>query len=127
MDVPCPCGNARHYRDCCGVFLESDPRPETAEQLMRSRYTAYALQNKSYLLETWHPSTRPAALHLDDTAPVKWLGLLIKRKERGEKNDADGVVEFVARYKIHGKAERLHETSRFVRENDHWYYLDAAG
>lgn len=127
MDAPCLCGSKQMYRDCCGTFLDGNLNPATAEQLMRSRYTAYVLQQEPYLLKTWHPSTRPAALQLHESAPVKWLDLKISRTECGAKDDVDGIVEFCARYKVHGKAERLHETSRFVKENGRWYYLDAAG
>ena len=88
---------------------------------MRSRYSAYVLRLEPYLLATWHASTRPASLDLaDDTA--RWLGLEIRRHETPAADRA--VVEFVARYKIGGRAQRLHETSRFVREEGRWYYLD---
>lgn len=126
MNLSCPCDAARNYADCCGRFLEDAALPETAEELMRSRYTAYVLQRESYLLETWHPSTRPKTLQLRESTPAKWIGLQIKRKERGGKLDTEGIVEFVARYKNHGKAERLHETSRFIKENHRWYYQFAA-
>ena len=86
---------------------------------MRSRYSAYVLGLLDYLLATWHPSTAPGDLELDS---VKWLGLEVKISE--EHGDA-GVVEFVARYRdSSGKAERLHETSRFVREGGCWFYVD---
>lgn len=87
---------------------------------MRSRYSAYVLQLEHYLLATWHPDTRPTSLDLaDDT--TKWLGLEIKRHE----TDGDhAIVEFIARHKVGGKAHRLHETSRFARENGHWLYID---
>ncbi len=104
-------------------MLCGDARAQTAEQLMRSRYTAYVLGDEAYLLRTWHASTRPGELKLA-TAPVKWLGLRIVRTESGGPEDRDGVVEFEARYKPHGKAERLHEVSRFVREEGQWYYVD---
>lgn len=89
---------------------------------MRSRYSAYALQLADYLLATWHSSTRPAALAFDEQPPLRWLGLDVKR------HVADGdraVVEFVARYRQGGgSAGRLRETSRFVREDGRWYYVD---
>lgn len=87
---------------------------------MRSRYTAYVQGRADYLLATWHPDTRPRELALDD---VKWLGLQVRAHrivaaDRGE-------VEFVARYRVGGRAVRLHERSRFVRESDgRWYYTD---
>jgi len=73
-----------------------------------------------YLLETWHTSTRPPFIDFSDA--VKWLGLSIKRCE--QLNEQHAIVEFVARYKIHGRAYRLHEISRFLREHERWYYVD---
>lgn len=85
---------------------------------MRSRYSAYVLGLIDCLLVTWHPSTRPGELAL---SPVKWLGLEVRQAQAS--GDA-GVVEFVARCREGGRAQRLHETSRFVREAGRWYYLD---
>jgi SEC-C motif-containing protein len=120
--TPCRCGNAKPYDHCCGRYLDgSEPAP-TAEALMRSRYSAYVRLREDYLLATWHPTTRPAALGLANEAPTKWLGLNVRRHEQ---TDADhAVVEFVARYKINGRAHRLHEASRFVREEGRWFYVD---
>ena len=89
---------------------------------MRSRYSAYVLGLHDYLLATWHPSTRPQVLELGDPATTRWLGLEVKR--HGAQDDT-GMVEFVARYKVGGaSAVRLHERSRFLREDGRWYYLD---
>lgn len=90
---------------------------------MRSRYTAYVRGNAGYLLRTWHPSTRPAELDLH-TPGLRWLGLAIKRCEDGGLEDTKGTVEFVARMKQGGRAARLHEVSRFVREGGQWFYVD---
>ncbi len=89
---------------------------------MRSRYSAYVLALEPYLLASWHPSTRPAALDLDDATTTRWLGLEIKRHQATGPDTA--LVEFVARYKIAGRAHRLHECSRFVRAQGRWFYLD---
>lgn len=89
---------------------------------MRSRYTAYTLQNTAYLNSTWHPDTRPDNLDLSDQTDAKWLGLNVKRHEIIDDNHAR--VEFVARYKLKGRAYRLHENSRFVREAGGWLYVD---
>jgi len=89
---------------------------------MRSRYTSYVLGREAYLLATWHPDFRPTRLNLDSDSTTKWLGLVIKRHTRTDEDAA--VVEFVARYKIGGRAHRLHETSRFVRLAGRWYYTD---
>lgn len=88
---------------------------------MRSRYSAYVLGLEDYLLATWHNSTRPAALNLSAGPRPKWLGLQVETQVHG---DDAATVEFVARCKVGGRAQRLHETSRFVREEGCWYYVD---
>jgi len=90
---------------------------------MRSRYTAFTRQDEAYLLQSWHPSTRPPTLAFDQQQPVKWLGLKIIQKQAGREDDDTGTVEFIARYKVNGKAQRLHEISQFVRESGRWVYL----
>ncbi len=117
----CPCGSGKPTTECCGRYHAGEPAP-TAEALMRSRYTAYTLQREDYLIATWHPSTRPADLGLAGEAATKWLGLDIRRHEQSDADNA--IVEFIARYKINGRAHRLHETSRFVREDGRWFYVD---
>jgi SEC-C motif-containing protein len=95
--------------------------PRDAEQLMRSRYAAYVALDREWLLATWYPSTRPASLELD--ASIKWLGLDVKDHRVIDDDHAE--VEFVARFRSGGgRAERLHERSRFVREGGRWYYVD---
>ena len=89
---------------------------------MRSRYTAYVLGLEDYLLATWYASTRPASLDLTGDTATRWLGLSVKRHEVIDETHA--IVEFVARYKIGGRAHRLHEVSRFVREEGRWFYVD---
>ena len=91
---------------------------------MRSRYTAYCRARTDYLLDSWHASTRPPQLNLDAPAPAHWIGLKILDTFAGGERDTRGTVEFVARNKVNGRAQRLHEVSRFVRENGRWYYLD---
>ena len=115
--APCPCGTGKAHESCCGPLHQGAPAA-TAEALMRSRYSAYVLQLTDYLIATWHPSTRPSTLALD---PPRWLGLQVKRQEA---SGDTATVEFVARYKVGGKAGRLQECSRFVREDGRWYYLD---
>jgi SEC-C motif-containing protein len=89
---------------------------------MRSRYTAYVRRDSAYLLSTWDPSTRPAAVELDDTV---WLGLEVTSREAGGEDDNAGVVAFVAHYQdADGAVASLQETSRFVREGGFWLYVD---
>ena len=122
----CPCGNSKTYEKCCGLFIQGTQFPDTAEKLMRSRYSAYAKQNDKYLLETWHPSTRPKNNPSEnEDADTTWTNLEILRTEKGLKNDTDGIVEFIAQCEIKGNTSHLHETSNFLYEDDRWYYVDA--
>jgi SEC-C motif domain protein len=118
------------YADCCGRWHEGLLRGEhapTPEALMRSRYSAYALaqgrgtgstSHLTYLMQTWHPSTAPGDMEL---GPLQWTGLDVLHQE----SSADaGVVEFVAHNKVNGRAGKLHEISRFVRERGAWLYVD---
>ncbi len=118
--VACPCGTGLMLDDCCALYLHGNVAT-TAEQLMRSRYSAYVLKDERYLLDTWHASTCPTSLNLanDDT---RWLGLKVLKHQLLDTHHA--VVEFVARYKVAGKAYRLHETSQFALENERWFYVD---
>ena len=127
----CPCGRLQGsggkakplaYADCCGRFIDhwdAQPAPD-AECLMRSRYTAFVCERADYLLATWHPSHRPASLDFD--AAAQWLGLEVRGHWVQNADHAE--VEFVARHRLGGRAVRLHERSRFVREGGRWYYVD---
>ncbi|MFZ3019556.1 MAG: YchJ family metal-binding protein [Gallionella sp.] len=115
----CPCG-APDYAACCGRYHGGIPAPD-AEALMRSRYSAYVLKLEPYLLATWHATTRPATLDLA-ADNIKWLELEVKEHSPGDEDRA--TVEFIARYKVGGRAQRLHEVSRFAFEDGRWYYVD---
>ena len=120
----CPCGSSLSLTQCCGV-LHAGQAATTTEQLMRSRYSAFAADRADYLLATWHPSTRPATLALEPH--TRWLGLQVRAHRVLDETHAE--VEFVARSRVAGgRATRLHERSRFVRENVQggwrWFYLD---
>ena len=126
----CPCGRldreARRplpYDACCGRWLDhfdTAPAPD-AESLMRSRYSAFVLEREAYLLATWHASARPAGVSFD--AGTRWLGLEVKSHRTVDAEHA--TVGFVARQRdAGGRAHRLQETSRFVREQGRWFYLD---
>ncbi len=95
------------------------PAPD-AEHLMRSRYSAFVLGRRDYLLATWHASTRPATLEFEPGA--HWLGLEVRRHRALGVDRAE--VEFVARYRVAGRAVRLHEHSQFVREEKQWFYVE---
>ena len=117
--LDCPCGGGR-YAACCGRWHAGEAAPD-AEALMRSRYSAFVLGLSDYLLVTWHPDTRPATLDLNESPAPKWIGLQVLAHQ-AEGDCAQ--VEFIARYKIGGRAHRLHENSRFLRRDGRWYYVD---
>ncbi len=117
----CPCGSGQASAACCGRWHAGAPAPD-AESLMRSRYSAFVLRLEDYLLATWHPDTRPAGMELDTPPRPQWLGLAIKAHTPLDDNHA--TVEFVARYKLNGRAFKLHETSRFERMAGRWLYME---
>lgn len=118
----CPCrkkSETRVYADCCQPYHAGMRAAPTAEALMRSRYSAFALENAAYLIATWHPSTRPAKI--DFTPGLEWLLLRVLATQ----TDGDwATVEFIARSRANGQAGVLHEVSRFVREGGRWLYVD---
>ena len=124
----CPCGRMAagkqlFFQQCCGQYLDhfdSTPAPDP-ESLMRSRYSAFVLERERYLLDTWSPSHRPQSLKFD--SQTKWLGLSIKSKKMLDVHQ--GEVEFVARYRLDGRATRLHENSLFERTGTRWFYVMA--
>ena len=118
---PCPCGSNTQYHDCCGRFLDGNSLPATAEELMRSRYTAYTLKREDYVLASWHPATRPAALDLSMDNAIKWVRLEVKHHQQQDSDHA--IVEFVAYYKVNGRMHKMHEVSQFIREDSRWFYL----
>jgi len=131
----CPCGGPS-LATCCGPYIDGSAIPQTAEALMRSRYTAYGLRDEPYLLATWHSSTRPSEPIMSNEEKLQWLGLEVKSALRLRQRKADDAaltrdtVEFVARFKINGRAQRLHEVSNFAREPAagglRWFYVDGS-
>jgi SEC-C motif-containing protein len=128
MTTACPCGGAS-FATCCAAYIGGAALPPSAATLMRSRYSAYVLCNESYLRATWHASTCPADAIVSDDKNMQWLGLEIRsalsaRQPETPASVDNASVEFVARYKIAGRAHRLHEVSTFVREGGRWFYVD---
>jgi SEC-C motif-containing protein len=121
-DAPCPCGWGEPYGRCCGALHRGEREATTAEALMRSRYSAFAVGDAAYLLRSWHPGTRPAALDLDDD--VRWLHLAVTAVERGGPFDDEGVVAFEAVARADGRRHVQGERSRFAREGGRWVYVD---
>lgn len=118
----CPCGLPARYDECCGRLHRGDAPAATAEQLMRSRYSAFAVGDAPYLLRSWHPSTRPPRLDLDPG--MRWTSLEIVGTAEGGPFHSEGTVEFRARYSARGERGELHEVSRFRRHEGGWVYLD---
>ncbi|MGW7428480.1 YchJ family protein [Streptomyces sp. NPDC054861] len=125
-DAPCPCGLAAAYGACCGRFHSAGktmtPAAPTAELLMRSRYTAFVVRDEAYLLRTWAPETRPAAVDFDPS--LRWTGLEIRATSDGTAFHQWGTVTFLARYTQAGAPGTLHERSRFTRHEGAWVYVD---
>lgn len=124
-DLPdeCPCGSGLGYSDCCGPLHRGFDRAATAEQLMRSRFSAYALGDESYLLQTWDKTTRPASIDLS-RQDIEWTRLQIIGRRKGTAADRNGMVEFKAFYRSQGREQLLHEISRFHKIGDLWQYRD---
>ncbi|GAB4525302.1 MAG: YchJ family protein [Haliangiales bacterium] len=125
--MQCPCTSGRAFDACCGPYINGDAKPETAEALMRSRYSAYATENIDYVLATHDPATRD---EVDPEGALTWArestweGLTIVDTEAGGPDDQDGVVEFIARYEAQGQHVGHHERSRFQRIDGVWHYID---
>ncbi|MCV7367298.1 hypothetical protein CRI77_05090 [Mycolicibacterium duvalii] len=117
-DRPCPCGSTADYGSCCQPLHLGERQADTAEQLMRSRYSAYVAGDATYVWRTWHPRTRPS--DVDDDISVTWTRLQIVDIAAGGIDDDVGEVEFLAHHR-HGV---LHERSRFARRAGRWFYLD---
>ena len=120
----CPCGLPAAYADCCGALHAGRARAATAEQLMRSRYSAFVVRDAGYLLRSWHSPARPPRVDFDPD--VTWTGLEIVRTTGGSAFHTEGTVEFRARYRVGGAAGEQHEDSRFVREGGSWVYAGEA-
>jgi SEC-C motif-containing protein len=124
-DLPslgCPCGSPASLARCCGRFHAGTATAATAEELMRSRYAAFATGDEAYLLRSWHPDTRPPVVA--SPGDVRWTGLRILATEAGRPGDHTGQVEFEARFVAAGRPGVLHEVSRFARWEGEWVYVD---
>lgn len=120
---PCPCCSGNPYQECCQPFHEGTDIAQKAEQLMRSRFSAFALGLTDYLKMTWADDTCPTDLEIDEN--IKWINLHINGRKKGRKKDQEGWVTFIASYEINGAQGTLHEKSYFIRdENNHWRYVD---
>lgn len=119
---PCPCGLPATYGACCGRFHAGTATAPTAELLMRSRYSAFAVRDEPYLLRTWDPATRPSGAAPDPA--MRWTGLEILDATDGSPFHTTGTVTFRARFTQQGERGALHERSRFARHEGAWVYVD---
>ena len=118
--ITCPCGSGQVAQQCCARYISGQASAPDALALMRSRYSAYVQGAQDYLQATWHPRTR-AELLRDQELACKWTGLKIIRYES---QATTATVEFIASYKINGRAQQLHEVSQFEMQDGHWLYVD---
>ena len=119
----CSCNSQKEFSQCCGPYLAGTAKPPTAEALMRSRYSAYVHGNFSYLLDTWHASSRTSA-DFGAMTGIRWNGLEIIAVEAGGPDEQEGMVEFKVYYQEAGAPLILHEKSRFIKEEDQWFYVN---
>jgi SEC-C motif-containing protein len=125
MSNNCPCGSLRDYNECCGAIISGQRDALTAQELMRSRYTAFTLANVDYLMRSHHSKSRPIRERqqiLTWAKSVKWMGLTIINTQQGEPADTTGYVEFKAVFMENGKVSHIHENSFFEREKGLWVY-----
>ncbi|TCV81107.1 SEC-C motif-containing protein [Sulfurirhabdus autotrophica] len=119
----CSCGSNNAFLKCCGRYIKLAEAAPTAEALMRSRYTAFTLNDLDYISRTWHPDTRPGKED-EPSEQLEWLKLEVKATSAGGKDDTEGTVEFVAHYCANGIEGHMQEKSRFIKENGLWFYVD---
>ena len=126
MKALCYCGSQKIYKECCLPFISGKLKPETPEQLMRSRYSAFCIKDIEYLISTHHPSKRQLnerEILAQTIHETQWLGLKVLKIQKGSIEHQIGYVEFAAFYK-NTKIGQLHENSKFIYENGQWYYFD---
>lgn len=128
--MKCPCNPNKNYTDCCKTAHDNINSVETAEQLMRSRYSAFVLANIEYLQKSHHSSSRPKTKDKKEilawTKSVQWLKLEVINTSKGRKTDTTGTVEFKAYFIENGSIDIIHENSEFSKENNHWVYVKAS-
>ena len=126
----CPCKSRQPYGECCAPFHYGKALPQTAEALMRSRYSAYFFGRIDYLVDTTHPDVRTPTLRQEIQATAdeaRWKFLTVLSASKGQAGDKTGKVEFVAQFYHNGVLQEHHEKSRFRRSRGLWKYVDAKG
>lgn len=125
--LPCPCGSQNLLANCCQPYIQGQSWPETAERLMRSRYAAHALLAIDYLWDTWSPEQRLRSSKVDIqqwAQSCDWLGLQILATHKGQADDQEGIVEFIAFFRQNGQLQQHHERSLFRKSLGKWLYVD---
>lgn len=128
MSEKCPCCSGMQYSLCCEPWLNGLAIPPTAGKLMRSRYSAYVKQDAAYLVATWHNNCRHPQLQsaiAESFSSTEWLGLNVIEEQAGS-NDNEAFVTFFARFVDNQRTSAIYERSRFLREDQRWYYIDGA-
>ncbi|MFC2110085.1 YchJ family protein [Bacteroidota bacterium] len=126
VEENCACGSGKEYKCCCGPIHSGKEKAKTAEELMRSRYTAFTKADGNYLMRSYHSSTRPLSEKKEIVRwakSVTWLSLVIISKSKGEINDAEGTVEFKASFLENGVVKVIYENSYFSKEKGCWLYV----
>lgn len=126
MSQLCPCGSGLEYSLCCQPYLNDERVAATPALLMRSRYSAFVTNNADYLIKTWHPECVSPGMRAElekSFAATRWLGLTVYEQAEGREAN-EGFVSFVARFEESGSPGAIIERSRFLRQNDRWYYVD---
>lgn len=126
MQNLCTCGSGQLFVNCCEPIISGGKEAATAQELMRSRYTAFTQANIDYLMHSHSVKTRRNNDRRSIekwTKSVSWMGLTILQTQAGEASDEIGYVEFKALYLENGKLEQIHERSLFHRENQKWVYV----
>lgn len=123
----CPCGSGIPYSDCCEQIISGNKLANTAEQLMRARYSAYVFAKMDFIFESTHPDHREGYDHAGTKTwaeSAKWEGLEIIGTDRGGADDSVGEVEFIARFSEKGNRREHHEAGQFRRKEGQWYFTE---
>jgi len=122
----CPCGSGKAFSECCESLIQGGEDAQTAEALMRSRYTAHVKLDFDYVHDTLHPSKRKEEDRkgADWSKNFEWQSLEVVRTEAGGPDDETGIVEFIAKYRKKGTAYAHHEIAEFAKEEGRWYFVD---
>ncbi len=126
--MKCPCTSTKNFSECCEPFLKGDVLPDTAEKLMRSRYSAYDKVNIDYIKKTLAPESR-SDFDMKSTKEwaqkAKWQGLQIVSTDKGEASDKKGTVEFIATYEYEGQGLDHHEVAQFRKsDGGEWLFVE---